>query len=162
MTKTIELSQGQVTIVDNEDFEALSKLKWYAWWNEDTQSFYAVRNTNPADELPPGRIYMHRIIVRAEANEQTDHRDHDTLNNQRLNLRRCTQSQNRANQRVKSNNTSGFKGVGLDKRRGLWRAYIGIHRRQFFLGYFKQAIDAARTYDAKARELFGEFAFTNF
>lgn len=55
--------------------------------------------------------------------------------------------------------SSGFKGVS--KRAGKWRAYITVGGRFISLGSFTTVREAARAYDAAAREHFGEFAATN-
>lgn len=63
---------------------------------------------------------------------------------------------------TRSDNTSGFKGVSLDKGRSKWAAEITHNRRHIHLGRFTSPEDAARAYDRKARELHGEFACLNF
>ncbi len=78
------------------------------------------------------------------------------------NIRIASSSQNKANTKRRSNNKSGFKGVG--KRIHLkkpWRARICINGTENFIGYFPSALEAAIAYDAAAREKFGEFALTN-
>lgn len=86
-----------------------------------------------------------------------DHEDGDGLNNRWGNLRQSTQSQNTSNSRLSKANTSGFKGVVLEK--GKWRAkvtknYVTHHVH----GYFATAEEAHAAYLRKAKELFGEFA----
>jgi hypothetical protein len=96
---------------------------------------------------------------------ETDHIDGDKLNNTPANLRICTPSQNSANRPAPRNNTSGYKGVWYDASRpGVkkWRATIERDRRQYHLGLHATSEEAARAYDAAARELFGPFARTNF
>ena len=89
-----------------------------------------------------------------------DHINHDPLDNHRHNLRLATRSQNAANVGPYANNTSGYKGV--DFNQGKWRARITQHGKRHFLGTFDTAEEAARAYDSKALELFGEFASLNF
>ena len=89
-----------------------------------------------------------------------DHINQDPLDNRRQNLRLATRSQNAANLGPYANNTSGYKGV--DFNRGKWRARITQDGVRYFLGTFDTAEDAARAYDQKALELFGEFASLNF
>jgi hypothetical protein len=89
-----------------------------------------------------------------------DHRDGNPLNNRFSNLRLSSHSNNVANQSRKQSNTSGFKGVHRDRRRGKWIAQIKKDGRQYRLGRFATPEDAHAAYVAKARELFGEFART--
>jgi hypothetical protein len=86
------------------------------------------------------------------------HRDGDPFNNRWRNLRLSSHSNNVANQSRKQSNTSGFKGVTLDRRRGTWMAQIKKDGRQYWLGRFATPEEAHAAYVAKARELFGEFA----
>jgi hypothetical protein len=79
----------------------------------------------------------------------------------RENLRACTQSQNNANCRKQSGTTSRYKGVSLDSGTGKWFVRIAINDKCKHLGAFTDEDEAARTYDRRAREAFGEFALTN-
>lgn len=90
------------------------------------------------------------------------HRDCDGLNNQRYNLRLATHLQNCHNKAIGPRNTSGYKGVVWDKGCQKWRAQLHSNGKNYYLGLFVCKEAAARAYDAKAIELFGEFAHTNF
>lgn len=90
--------------------------------------------------------------------EDVDHRNWIRNDNRFENLRSATASKNLANTRRKSNNTSGYKGVSWHKQRQTWRATCATKH----IGLFDDPIEAAKAYDAAARELFGEFAHTNF
>jgi len=147
--KEIQLTKGKVTIVDDADFEWLNIHKWHI-----TSSGYAARRVWPEDKI----LLMHRSIMDTPKGMDTDHKNHDTLDNRRENLRVCSRSENNLNRGPQPHNTSGFKGVSWSKEKNKWRAYSkGIH-----LGYFIDKNDAAMAYDKKAKELFGEFAKLNF
>ena len=158
--KTIELTQNQVALVDDEDFEWLNQWKWRAVWDSGTHSFYAMR-TAPRVEGKRS-LGMHRLILGLGPGEMGDHEDHDTLNNQRYNLRRCTNAQNQANGRKRRDNTSGSRGVHWRKAVHKWVVQIKVSGRFIHLGYFDDITAAARAYDAAARQHFGEFACCNF
>ncbi len=91
----------------------------------------------------------------------TDHRNEDKLDNQRSNLRAATTSQNRGNEGLRKNNTSGYKGVCWVGRVNRWIAYIKVNYHRYHLGYFKRKADAARAYNKAARKYFGRFAKLN-
>jgi hypothetical protein len=87
-----------------------------------------------------------------------DHIDRDRSNNRIANLRPATQSQNKANEVLRTTNTSGYRGVGWEARAGKWFAKIVRDGRQVHLGYFSDKLEAARARDAAARNVWAEFA----
>lgn len=159
--KRIPLTQGQFALVDDEDFERLSQFKWCAWWSQWTKSYYAVRHGR-CDDGKYRTVYMAREIMGAKLGEKVDHKFHNTLDNRRENLRICTTQQNSINSRMRSDNTSGLKGVSWNKNAKKWQAYIANgNRKRIHLGYFVAALDAARAYDAEALRINSEFSLTN-
>jgi hypothetical protein len=108
------------------------------------------------------QIPMHRWLMKAPRNKLVDHRDHNGLDNRRTNLRLATPRENAQNRRAMLTSRLGLKGVYRHKDRDVFEAAIRHKGKQFYLGRFKRKDDAARAYDKKARELFGEFAYLNF
>jgi hypothetical protein len=157
--KTIQLTQGQVTQVDDEDFEYLNQFKWCANYNSHTKSYYAVRNS-PRLFGKRKLISMHRIIMNAPSKMDVDHINHDTLNNQKFNLRTCTRSQNKCNSKKHTDNTSGFKGVTASGKK--WLVQIQINNKTTCVGTYLTPEEAARAYDEAAKKYHGEFANLNF
>jgi hypothetical protein len=155
----ILLTRCQSTIVDVEDFEWLSAFKWCALWNVHTRAFYAVRNQKVG--VHPRMVYMHRAILGAKPEELVDHRNRNSLDNQRLNLRICTNSQNHANVRPTIRNKSGFKGVSWAAHTKKWQALIKVDGKTRYLGQYSTPEEAARVYDVAAKQYFGEFALLN-
>ena len=89
--------------------------------------------------------------------------DHNGFNNTKANLRLCTPSQNNYNTRVrKTKRTSKYKGVSRHKKSKSYAARIRYVGKLYDLGLFADEVEAAKAYDKKARELFGEFAYLNF
>jgi len=86
-----------------------------------------------------------------------DHIDGNPLNNAIKNLRSCTQQQNTFNRGAYKNNTSGYKGVYWHKMAKKFQAKIGINGKLKHLGLFNTAKEASEVYEAKAKELFGEY-----
>jgi len=158
--KEIALTQGQVALVDDEDFERVMALApWYALWYPECQLFKAVRNGK--ENGKPIIILMHRFVLDAPTGKEVDHRNHNTLDNQRENLRICTRSQNMGNVRKQTDRSSRFKGVSWYKRYQKWHVSICKDYNQQSLGYFTDEENAARAYNKAALEHFGEFAYLN-
>lgn len=161
MSKQIPLTQGQVAIVDDADYDELIKYKWYAEFCKDTRSYRVVRwgIQNNVRTV----IKIHRQIMELTKNDglQVDHVDHNALNNCRNNLRIVTNLQNQMNRRSNSNVTSKYKGVSWHIQTRKWRATIMINRKQKHLGVFICETDAALAYNKAAKEMFGEFAYLN-
>ena len=152
----IPLTRGKFAIVDTTDYETLAQYHWHAVGNE-RDGFYAAR-------WLPGRklLLMHREIMAPPKGMVVDHIDGNRANNRRINLRICTLAENNRNAAPSRNSTSRFKGVHWDKKSGRWVAAIYHNGRQMYLGSFDDEIEAAKAYDRKAREFFGEFARLNF
>jgi hypothetical protein len=151
----ILISDGNITIVDDEDFERLSQWKWSANGNG-----YAVRGEHLGNRKYR-KIYLHREILGAERGEKVDHVNGNQLDNRKENLRIATQAQNAMNIGIRKNNKSGMKGVRYEERRSKWRAEIKVNYKNKFLGYFDNKIDAAKSYNTAAIKYHGEFARLN-
>lgn len=149
MSKTLEIKGGFVLIVDDSDYDRLSKLKIRL----DARGYPVSSRNTP----------IHRILMDTlDTTIMIDHKNRNKLDCRKENLRLCTKSTNGMNRPAPAQNTSGYKGVHYDKNRRLWGASIQKDKEHIFIGRFDSPEDAARAYDWKAREIFGEFAFLNF
>ena len=155
----IPLTQGKFTVVSFEDAAVACRQKWSAakWWS----GWYAIGRPRGRKARPGNSIVLHRVLVGGQT-PMVDHHNRDTLDNRRYNLRPCTGSQNQANAIKQTGRTSQFKGVSWAKKDLAWQVRITILQRPLWLGLFRDEETAALAYDAKARELFGRFARTNF
>ena len=143
------------------DVEDWINIKGYHWgmWLTSYGCFHAT--TNIAHSGKRMQFSLHRFILSNPENKDVDHKNHDTLDNRKENLRECSRSENNANSRLRTGSKSGFKGVSWDADRGKWRACISIKHKYKQIGRFENIITAARAYNAAAVKYFGEFAFIN-
>lgn len=158
--RKIPLGEGRFTIVDPQDYYRLNNFHWTIDGNGE--NIYATRNIMTAS----GKrtiMRMHREIMNAPDGILIDHRNNYGLDNRRANLRPATHAQNMQNRgKFRSNTTSQFIGVHLDKRDNNWKVQIRHQGKTIFIGRFDNEIDAARAYDRAAIKYHGEFARLNF
>jgi len=155
--KKIQLTQNKICLVDEEDYNWLSKYKWYA--HKEGSNWYVTGREIGNKKI----IRMHRLILNPPNDMQIDHIDGDGLNNQKNNLRICTLQQNRMNQRPRPGN-SKYKGVYCIKKNNIpfrWHSHLNINNKRINIGYFKTENEAALAYNKKAIEVFREFAKLN-
>jgi len=154
--KFLPLRPGVFAIVDDDCPAWILSKKWLL-----TSAGYAARNI-PTGAGKRTLELLHRVIMNCPPGKEVDHINGDPLDNRLANLRICSRGENGRNQKKQVGVSSKFKGVSWNRHNKKWRAQIqhcgsGIH-----LGRFKDETEAARAYDAKAAELFGEFAKLNF
>jgi len=151
----IPLSKGHFATIDDDDYPLVSQFKW------TYDNGYVVRKVTIAPKRYK-KILLHRFLVNALPGQMVDHADGNGLNNSRTNLRLCNGSQNNANRKVQQQRRSKYKGVRKSTHANTWFATIGYRNKSIFLGCFKTEEEAAVAYDQKKKELYGEFAHTNF
>lgn len=150
--KKIALTQGKYALVDDADFEELNQYKWHY------SGGYARRNAKVVDgkrEI----AQMHRFILQTPDGFDTDHIDHNGLNNQRANLRVATRSQNQMNKGITKSNKSGLKGVSWHKTNKQWQAQINVRGKNIHLGIFRTKEKAYEAYCNACEEHHGEFSW---
>lgn len=155
MSKLIPLTKDLYAIVDKEDYDFLIQWEWRA--TNFNGLYYATKTENGK------QILMHRFLMNdTQSNRFIDHKDGDTLNNQKSNLRPCSHAENMRNRvLICKTNTSGFKGVCWRKDRLRWHAQIRFETKKINLGYFTSIIEAAKAYNEAAIKYHGEFARLN-
>lgn len=156
MSKEIQLTQGYIALIDDEDFERINRFTWCA--AKSNENYYAIRkNYNES-----GTIRMHRVILNINDTKiKIDHIDNNSLNNQKSNLRIASNSENKRNQIKHKITSSKYKGVHFRKDNKKWRAGVRLNDQQINLGQFNNEIDAALAYNTAAIKYFGEFAKIN-
>lgn len=155
--KEIELTQGKVALVDDEDYEWLSQRKWHTSGNYARRCYHY--------EYVDGRkkkIYvpMHREIMNADDDMVVDHINGNTFDNQKHNLRMCTHKENMTNQSVPKNSSTNLKGVHPN-RKGGYIVRIVVDGTLITIGTFDDKIAGANAYNHYATMYFGEYARLN-
>lgn len=165
--KCIELTQGKVAIVDDEDFENIARFRWQCASSKTHSLLYARRSQymgGGAANCKLKLVQMHNLILPPLPGFVVDHIDGDGLNNRRSNLRYATHSQNRANGGAHINSKTGIRGVCYREGRRLpWSASIicGGGTKKRHLGSFSTAEEAKESYITAAKARWGEFVRTN-
>ncbi len=152
----VPLTRGYEAMIDAYDVPLVEGFNWYALVN--AWAVRAMRNIW-RDGIRE-TIYLHRVIMSAPQGAMVDHIDGNPLNNRKSNLRLATNAENQRNSKRRKDNTSGFKGVHLDKRKGLWRAQIKLNGTKRWLGYFGTPEEAHFAYCKASATIHGDFGRT--
>ncbi len=160
MPTIIPLNKGFWAVVDDDDMELVTGIKWRVWEGQGQRYACATMRIDGRRK----NVAMHRFILGAGPSDRIDHWDGDGLNNQRDNFRYVTRGQNKSNSHKRALASSPLKGV---RKNGLrWRAQISAREffetKPWFIGDFETETDAGLAYDAVARIVFGKFARVNF
>lgn len=158
--KTIPLTLGYFTKVDDEDYERFAKKRWFAMVNQKYKHIVrAIRS-----EYRDGKrttIVLAREIMGNPTGMMVDHINGDTLDNRKSNLRVCNRAENGCNRGKQVNNQSGYKGVYWFNRTKKWKAQIKVRGVVIALGYYVNILEAAKAYNEAAIKYHGKFANIN-
>lgn len=150
--KEIQLTTGHVAIIDDADLELISQYRWGPI--QSGANTYAYSHGEK-------RVAMHRLILGVQGRVIIDHKNGNTLDNRRDNIRLATYAQNRHNSRKHELRGSKYKGPHLAAD-GRWNSSIGVNQKKVYLGRYATEFEAALAYDLAARVEFGAFAALNF
>jgi hypothetical protein len=146
--------KGEEFWFDKEDFD---KIKDYCWYVGKDGYVYAYCCKNNKRK----QIRMHKLVMNANENEDIDHIKHKKYDNRKSELRKVTQSQNNMNQKIRVDNSSGYKGVCWDNFNEKWLAYISKNNKRYNLGSFNNIEDAIAVRQREEEVLFGEYSYNN-
>jgi hypothetical protein len=149
--KRVPLTKGKEAVIDAEDFDLVSQFSWHCSTNG-----YACAREKGRRQDPRKQVWMHRLIAQTPEDMFTDHANGDKLDNRKTNLRLCDKQQNAANSKLRSDNTTGYKGVV--KVKSGWRAEIWLNGKHQHIGIYNSIKEAATAYMEAANKHFGEYA----
>lgn len=152
--------KGYEVILDDDDFGNVSLKKWSVHSKKEEllgRIYFNARNLTINGKQK--NILLHRMIAGCITGDgkTVDHKNGNTLDNRKENLRVCTNSENARNQKTPQNNTSGYKGVSIT-RDGSWQAQIRLNRKIIYLGRYKTKEDAYIAYCDASKKYHGEFS----
>lgn len=160
--KVLQLSQCKEALIDDEDFDKVSKFKWTyqkAYTGVDKNCEYAFTSTG-GPHITRKRIYLHRYIIGAPKGKMVDHINGNGLDCRKDNIRLATNSQNQANSKTRTNKMySNLKGVSFYKKCNKWMSTITVKGKRMYLGVFTTDKEAHEAYKKAAIKHFGEFSF---
>jgi hypothetical protein len=160
--KIISLTQGKSVLIDDEDYDKVKHLQWHA--SKSGHRFYArafmyAKSENKTTKT--SLVLQHLIVGKAPEGQRLFFKDGDALNCQKSNLTFVSRSvaSHSYYKKVKNNINAKepFKGVVVQ-----YTARIKIKNKIILLGCFTNEKDAAKAYNDKAIELYGERAKLNF
>jgi hypothetical protein len=156
MSKILLRGTDKFATIDDPDAEMLKPYRWYFKKDKSQHIGYAVGH-----HVKTGKIaYMHRLIMGAEKGMLVDHKNLDSLDNRRVNLRIATHSQSQHNKSAYRNNRSGFKGVTFDKATGKWMGSVNANRANVLKKRFSSKLDAAQACMLVSFLHHGEFSYS--
>ena len=148
--KIIQLTQNKETLVCECHYDLVKDFKWCYG---SGQGGYAIRRGEEGKT-----VLMHRVINHTVKGFDTDHKNENKLDNRCSNLRDATRSQNKFNQKNRSDNTSGHKGIHWNKLLNKWSVRLCKDGKRWYVGHSIDLEEAIKIYEIEAKRYYGEFA----
>ena len=135
------------------DLEDYDKIKDYCWSEStDTKKQYSWL---VAYDVNSGKnVKMHQLLC----GNNCDHKNRNTLDNRRANLRSSTFSENMQNRRLFKNNKSGVTGVCWRPKENMWQVYINVNQKRKHLGWCSDKTEAIKIRLQAEADYYKEFA----
>lgn len=131
------LKSGDVEILVDND---IADDTWNRKWCMDSRGYPTINVRNKLVRMHD--YVMAKTYGKRPTGTYVDHINQDKCDNRRINLRFVSPAENSRNIPLRSDNTTGFTGVGKVTSGG-YRAYITVNRKQINLGSYRNIEDAA-------------------
>ncbi len=140
-------------IIDKDDFEKANLFPhtWSPRYDNRNKTHYVTGSLYQNGKKK--QVIFHRWLLDCPEDKQVDHINHNTLDNRRGNLRIVEPSQNSQNRRLRSDNSSGYRGVTWDKSAKRWRARVRSKKKTLYTCLFDDVHEAGRVAEEKRLEL---------
>jgi hypothetical protein len=148
--------RGEKILMDDSDYGLVNQYYWYIFQSHGCKYAQA--------KIKGSTVYMHRLIMNPPEDMVVDHINFNGLDNRRKNLRIVTLKENSRTNSKREKLKSHLHGVYPDLLPGRQGYYskIGFQGKRIYIGHFTTQEEAARSYDRKALELFGDEAILNY
>lgn len=147
------------TIIDLEDLERVINFPytWFAKYNHTNDEYYVVASVYYPELQQSRPIFLHQFLMNANGKD-VDHKNNDTLNNRKSNLRVVEESNNSKNRKGRNkNNTSGYRNVSWDKKYNKWIVQMQINGKNKKIGSFDDVHEAGKFAEEMRQKHYGEF-----
>lgn len=162
--KEIMLTQGMVTKVDDDLYEWLNQWKWYYRKRSGTRTggdaVRSLHGRNADGVNTVQTLYMASLVLPVPTGYVVDHADRDPLNNQRVNLRKATNSNNMKNSLARVNSKTGVKGVHWDHAKQRYVVQVTVMGKRKWVGAYRDLETAQKIAEKSIKEHYGRFAPT--
>ena len=158
--KKIPLTQGKFALVDNEDYPYLNRFKWS--YHKDNKHVFRQGGTSSNRWI----MYMEFLVKRKGSNDRYFFKNGNPYDLRKSNLEvRSLSNSAMGNRKTKILKTSKYRGVCWDKRNKKWCASLTKRiegkRTKLLFEFYENEREAARKWNKKAKELYGEYAYQN-
>lgn len=145
---------GYKVLIDEEDYEKVMRFSWFVDKTNLNQGLIYFCHGTTSEKMR-----LHRYILGCIKNDknEVDHKNGNTLDNRKQNLRVCSHSQNSKNAKRSKNNKTGYKGVSWHKRDCCYQARIGVNMKRVHLGYYNTPEEAYAAYCEASKKYHGEY-----
>lgn len=126
----IKTKKGEVILIDKNDYNKICNYTW----SIDSCGY-------PSAMFKSKKTRLHRILIDVPKGKVCDHINQNKLDNRKANLRVTSYSKNTINAPIRKTNTSGYKGVSLDKRRGTYQVTVDRGDKRYYIGAFETALE---------------------
>lgn len=138
------INSEKVAIVDKAFEEEVSCQRWHL----SSNGYVCTTTSTPM-------VYLHMLIMGEKPGHEVDHINGNKLDNRARNLRHVTSVQQKWNQSVRKDSSSGHPGVS--RFRGKWEARIKVYAKRYRLGTFSNLPEAVAARKEAERKFYGEY-----
>lgn len=147
---TMYTQKDEPFYIDLEDLDKVKNICWY----KNKHGYIAGLYNNKI-------VLIHRFILDTPDDLLVDHRNHNTSDNRKSNLRIATRTQNNINVKLRTDSSSGVTGVNWNKESSQWVVRIGVNKKRIYLGQFDTLEEAIAIRKEAEEKYFGEWSYDN-